>query len=374
MKLICFGFFLLCTLTCLHCQITITNATFPSAGDSLKTAIDAAPVNIVMGSPGGPYNWDLASLQASTRQVTVYQPASAGTASGSFPNAELVTIGVGGFETYFNVAATTFDNLGYFGDDPTGLLPIPGKFVFMPQLPERHAPLSLFSIFQNAADVSLAISLADIPAGILDSLGIPTGLLDSVRVRLSISRTEIADAFGTMRIPGGTYDVLRDKRIDYRQTNIDAHVPFLGWVAISTIIPGISIPPDTLTTFNFYNNSTKEPIAVVTTDNNTFEAQQIEYKDNGIENAVNTISNENEDVSISPNPANSSVNFDLHKMKPGKYSFRLLAANGQIVKTQSLENVHETISIEALDPGIYFYLIFDSKNRIVRTGKIVKNN
>ncbi|MEO6131291.1 MAG: hypothetical protein ABIQ02_05555, partial [Saprospiraceae bacterium] len=124
MKSFCIGFFLLSSLACLQAQITVTNATFPAVGDSLKTATDLAPVNITISGQGGPYTWDFSNLIASTRQATFFQQASAGTAFANFPTAELVTIGEGGFETYYNVSATTFDNLGFYGNDPTGTLPI----------------------------------------------------------------------------------------------------------------------------------------------------------------------------------------------------------------------------------------------------------
>ena len=77
----------------LTAQITITNATFPVAGDSLKTATDLTPDGIVMTPPGGPQTWDFSALYPDTRQVDVFQPASAGTSSANFPGAELVVIG-----------------------------------------------------------------------------------------------------------------------------------------------------------------------------------------------------------------------------------------------------------------------------------------
>ncbi|HQW03874.1 MAG TPA: hypothetical protein PLR30_15405, partial [Saprospiraceae bacterium] len=58
----------------LPAQITITNATFPAAGDTLKTATDLAPAGIVMTSPGGPQTWDFTSLNATTRAVNAFRP------------------------------------------------------------------------------------------------------------------------------------------------------------------------------------------------------------------------------------------------------------------------------------------------------------
>ena len=47
----------------INAQITITNATFPKVGDTLKTAVvfDFAG-NLTMGSTGGPKTWDFSIL------------------------------------------------------------------------------------------------------------------------------------------------------------------------------------------------------------------------------------------------------------------------------------------------------------------------
>ena len=46
-------------------QITVTNATFPVAGDTLKTAVASNPAIgvAVYTAPGGPQIWDLSGLQ-----------------------------------------------------------------------------------------------------------------------------------------------------------------------------------------------------------------------------------------------------------------------------------------------------------------------
>ncbi|MEP6794302.1 MAG: hypothetical protein ABJB16_08255, partial [Saprospiraceae bacterium] len=99
-------FTLLAATVLLPAQIIITNATFPAAGDSLKTATDLAPTGIALTPPGGPQTWDFTSLNPSTRQVTVFQNASNGSAFASFPGAELVTISGAGAETYYDVNAS----------------------------------------------------------------------------------------------------------------------------------------------------------------------------------------------------------------------------------------------------------------------------
>ena len=72
-------------------QITITNAVFPAVGDTLYYALDDQPANLVMTAPGGGQQWDFTNLQPSFTWEEVFQEASTGTVSGSFPSADLVS-------------------------------------------------------------------------------------------------------------------------------------------------------------------------------------------------------------------------------------------------------------------------------------------
>ncbi|MFZ1678124.1 MAG: T9SS type A sorting domain-containing protein [Saprospiraceae bacterium] len=368
-------FTLLAATVMLPAQIIITNATFPAAGDSLKTATDLAPTVIALTAPGGPQAWDFTSLNPSTRQVTVFQPAANGSAFASFPGAELVTINAVGAETYYDVSASAFSILGLTESGLGGGLLDGLALKYTPPSPERRAPTAFFDIHQSESNASIAISTAAIPAGILDSLGIPAGLFDSIRLRINLNRLEVVDGYGTLAIPGGIYDVLREKRTDYTSTAVDVHT-FLGWVDISTIIggqlPGFGV--DTTKSYQFLSNTSKEPIAIATLDPTESFFQDVEYKDLGIPSAVSPVTSESKNVVVSPNPVSNMATFELKNIPSGKYTLRLYDANGQNVFAKELASDHETISLETLSSGIYYYQIVDAKNKIVAMGKMIKVN
>lgn len=355
----------------LPAQITITNATFPAAGDSLKTASDLTPSGIVMTSPGGPQTWDYSTLNPTTRQVTAFQPASEGTASADFPGAELVTISDVGAEVYFDVSATAFSVLGISGSGLGGGFPIETDFRYSPPLVERKAPLNFFDIDQYQSNATISLPSSAIPGGILDSLGIPTGLFDSIRVRISVQRLEVVDGYGTLTIPGGTYDVLRQKRTDYTTTGIDVHT-ILGWVDVATILGMDIFPADTTITFNFLSNSAKEPIAVVTVDSTGLAAAQVEYKDNGIIEAINPVTGETISIFVSPNPVTNDATFELRNMLPGQYILRIFDTNGQRVLVRDLSSDREVVSLQPLSAGMYLYNVVDTKGQVMGTGKLMK--
>ena len=368
---------LLVATTWLTAQITVTNETFPDAGDSLKTATTLTPQGIGITPPGGPYTWDFSALTPSSHQVTVFQPSSNGSAHSSFPGSELVVINDVGTETYYDVNATVFALMGVSGSDLTGGFPIETVLIISPPLPERHAPLKFFDLYNSTSNATVSFPTSALPGGLLDSLGIPSGLLDSIRFRLSIQRLDIVDAFGTLTIPGGTYDVLREKRTDYSSTGIDVHT-LIGWVDISEFIGmgggELGIGNDTTTTFNFLSNTAKEPIAVMTVSTDLSTVEEIEYKDNGISSAVGNAIEERPEVIVSPNPVSGSTTFYFKNTGSGSRLLRLFDSNGYKILEKELNSDQESISLESFSSGVYVYQVTDGKNRTIATGKLIKAN
>ncbi len=363
---------LVATTISLSAQIIVTNSTFPAAGDTLRTATDNNPSGITITPAGGPQTWDFSSLRSDSRQVTTFQPAANGAASAVYPAAELVTISDAGAEIYYDVSATAFSILGISGAGLGGGFPIETDFKYAPPLIERQAPLTFLTISNTSANATIAIPTSAIPGAIFDSLGIPTGLFDSIRVRLNITRFDVVDGYGTLTIPGGTYDVLRQKRTDYTETGIDVRT-FLGWVDISTIIGMGLFPIDTTITYNFISNTDKEPIAVVTVDSTELTAAQVDFKDNGVPSAVNPVTGDVITIIVSPNPTTNETIFELKNTVPGEHTLRLFDSNGKNVLVQNLKSDHDIVLFGSLSGGMYFYNVTNAAGQTVGIGKIMKS-
>lgn len=359
----------------LHAQITVTNATFPAAGDILKTATDLDPDGVTITPPGGPATWDFTGLAATFKSETTFLAASEGSAFASFPNAELVSIGAGGQgETYFDITATSFNNLGFYGSDPAGGVPVPTNFKFSPPVPERRAPLNF--IDNNLAETSLNIVLPidSLLGAILAQLGVPAGLADSLRVRVTASRYDLVDAYGKLTIPGGTYDVLREKRTEYRDTHLDIHT-FFGWIDVTAQAgAGAGLGIDTTVTYNFISPTEKEFIAIVEMDNSGSTVVQVEYKDNNVISGNNSVATTKPEVLVSPNPATDLVVFEMKNFAPGNYSLHLFDARGAVVLVKKWTADSESVSLAGLAEGSYFYQVFDEKNQTKISGKLLKIN
>ena len=243
--------------------------------------------------------------------------------------------------------------------------------IYSPPLVIREAPLNFFDIDSYTSNATISLPTSAIPGAIFDSLGIPTGSFDSVRIRITVQSLRVVDGYGTLSIPGGTYDVLRQKQTDYTTTGVDVHT-FLGWIDVGAIIGGGGlIPPDTTITFNFLSNTEKEPIAVVTVDSTEVAATQIDYKDNGI-SAISPVTEEIAEIIISPNPATDLVTIDIKHNLPGNYSFRLFDLNGQRVLDKDSTSDLEETSIQSLSPGLYIIQVIYEKDQVVGYGKLIK--
>ncbi|MCC6281654.1 MAG: T9SS type A sorting domain-containing protein [Saprospiraceae bacterium] len=359
-------------------QITITASTFPAVGDTFKIAFDLNPDNIQVATPpGGNQLWDFSGLEVSQTDQVVYQAANAGINSMSFPGAELAVIGANG-ETFYNITNNQVQTLGYAGADPANLgIQVLAKF--SPVFVERRAPMNFFDINQQTTALSLPFSASQLPPALFAGLPITP---DSIRVRINTSRLEVVDAWGNCQIPGGTYPVLRQKRTDYTTTGVDAKVPFLGWIDLSSLLGGGGggtignfIGTDTTTTYRFYSGTEKQEIAVATMSNDLSTVETVRFKDNATTVAAPDLDAPGAaNIQAFPNPAVERVRFDCSNLPAEEYTLKIFNIIGKVVWKQNYVitgNRSVTVELEDFRKGTYLYSLIDSKGNIIGTKRLV---
>jgi FlgD Ig-like domain len=259
-------------------QITVTSATFPAAGDTLRLAIDTAPDAgaVTITPPGGAQVWDYTGLQAGSTYSVVFRPAGEGNTQ--VPGAEMVSLVAPGVERYVNL---TSDRVEWLADYGTPLDFIsPRLLEYNPPLVDRRAPINFFDINQYSSGILHPALPSAIEPTLVAALPVPP---DSVRIRIAISRLDAIDAWGSLSIPGGTYNVLREKRTRYMEYRMDGKIPPLGWLDITDValqagFQGLGV--DTVITYHFYNDVEKTPIAIVNTGSDGLRVQQVDFKYN----------------------------------------------------------------------------------------------
>ncbi|NUM77830.1 T9SS type A sorting domain-containing protein [candidate division KSB1 bacterium] len=354
-------------------QITVTNATFPVAGDTLKMAIDNSPsvINSIYTPPGGNQTWDLSGLHVEGTQNFIYRAASEGSVSGQVAGAELVTLPPSPHaEEYYNVTGNRFELQAYYGIAPYDLVSN-ALFTYGPPLVERRAPVNFFDINQSSSGILEKFLPSAFPPALIAALPVTP---DSLRYRVAINRLDVVDAWGSLSIPGGAYNVLREKRTQYRETRLDGKIPPLGWlditdVAIQAGFHGLGV--DTTVFFYFYNDVAKEPIAKVTLNAAQNAALQTLFKyrsaSTSVANAENSIPDSYVLHGNYPNPFNPSTVISFQLPVSSDVTLSIFNTNGQLVRqvaSSKLASGRHSIVWDATNErgervasGVYLYVI-----------------
>lgn len=288
-------------------QITVTNSVFPVTGDTLRYAFGNQPgaINQIFTPPGFGQQWDLSQLQPTQIWNQIMKTPQTGTAAASFPGASLMfNPVVSNDQVYWQVTGDKVNILGYYGLDELGL-GLNLRFQNQPALEESWAPVNFFDLHQSAANVLTAFDAPIAPPQLINL--VPTA--DSFRIRVTYQRISAVDASGTLSIPGGSFEVLRKKRTEYKSMAIDVKVAPLGWIDISTI-GGQQLFPlgtDTITTFHFLNNVSKETIAVCTLNTRQNAVTRVQYKVVSPSVGTGNVVSDQEHFRLYPNPAQHSV-------------------------------------------------------------------
>ncbi|NUQ22429.1 MAG: T9SS type A sorting domain-containing protein [Saprospiraceae bacterium] len=292
-----------------HAQITVTNTAFPVVGDTYNYNIDVNPV--IPGfftPPGFNQTWDFSNLQTDLTSATIFNAPNTGAHSASFPGADLL-VNANGREMYYDVNNSLNGGfvklMGYFGSDPINIginLLVP----YAPPLGVRRSPVNMFDVSAVSSGVLVPFDDVLMPANLRQLLPV---MADSFRIRVAINRIDAVDAWGTLSIPGGCYQVLREKRTAYTEQRLDAKVPPLGWLDITDIaiqtLGLTELGVDTTVEHHFFSNVSKQEIAILRLNNAQSAVEMAWFKAGGnVQLAITNIATTPE---ICPNANNGSI-------------------------------------------------------------------
>lgn len=349
---------------------------FPVAGDTLLTVVDDEPTGVTVTSPGGNQVWNFSQLENDGLRTRVVRAASEGTLFSQFPSTELLLPLGPNAEGYYNLAADRLELVGYAGQDPLGQgLNIVTRF--SPASIERWSQVQFFDLRNSESALLIAFSTASIPGGIFDNLPIAP---DSIRIRIATQRTDLADAWGVVQLPGNLqFSCVREKRTEYRDVRLDAKIGPLPWFDITDLLiqnsplPGLG--RDTIQRYHYWSNEAKEPIAIVTVDMADQSVIGIEYKANPLISSNTELTLSDAALAVFPNPTSSQLNFRLQDLMPGRYHCQLLDATGRLLQQQVWEinsaDHTATLSVEGYPAGSYFCRLLDASGRVLLSRTVV---
>ena len=352
----------------LSAQITVTNAVFPQAGDTLAVDVDLTVDEALITAPGGDQSWDFTNLSAdfSTTQF-VLDPVASGNDT-AFTSADIVIQSeLNQTLSFYRTTPTRFEQIGAIGPDPLGF-GLQFSTAISPADVELEVPLMFFDQNLTSSDINVQFSGDLIPDTLLEQLPIQVAF-DSVRVRVHTDRVDLVDAWGNLTTPAGSFDVLRQKRVATTEVVVEVQVPFLGWFDVTDLLPVDGLGMSETTSYHFYDEEGPEPVAVATMDStSTTSVNRVEYRRG---TTVNTRSlTDLTALSITPNPAPGTASVRATLVRPG-YRLRAVDALGRTVYQTALINSAEVNERMELPGGTYYIGVFDANNRLLGRGGLI---
>lgn len=368
-------FLIVLTYSPIFGQITVQNITIPKVGDTLRTATDNLPSNINITSPGPNQTWDFSNLVAPFVTETVLLNPSQGMSSAEFPTATYLVKQSDNAEFYFRNTNNQTLQLGFTGDAPGGLgINVVAKYV--PPQVEKQTPMSYGDQLSSNTSIDIPFSSSIIPDSILNQLPIRP---DSIRISATFTIETNVDAWGKLSIPGGTYDVLRQKRTTIANRKLEIKSNALPvWIDVTTAfpLPGIT-GLDTTVVYEFWSNVAKEAIAIVSVAGvQSTQATGVTFKadSNVITSAYTKPTTKTGNIHAYPNPAIGSVRFDMVGLSPGNYTVKIINILGMSVWSEKYYiSGSRTVRVELdnFKRGTYLYALINDKGRTITTKRLI---
>lgn len=351
-------------------QITVTNSTFPQAGDTLFTVLDTDS-NIIIGDAGQDMTWDFSSLSGPFGRETLFLDASQGISSAIFPDADIVSISANEQETYYQIFSDRIIEVGRAGEFVQGFdIPI----VYQENPTFRKAPLAFGDIGSDEAVASIELASDVIPEELLASLPIQ---FDSIRISLVVNSDTEVDAWGTVKLPDGEYEVIRDRVNTITDTKLFAKLPFIGWSDATAFLGGIEGFSDAFgvvetTTYNYYSANDKEVIVSVITDDQDM-VTSVEYKGDAIISDIKVVTPQHTMITAYPNPSFGNVSIQMVNYPLGEYKMKVYNVVGKELWSERFQLRSNRVfkaDLMHLSKGTYLYSLFDKNGKKLVTKRI----
>ena len=333
----------------LEAQIVINENNVAPVGSTVVIAYDSVPdATIVPGDAGGNKVWNFSALHEHYYD-TLYMVSPETTPFGqSFPDANYVSERVEGQDTsyaYFVKNSDAMTLLGYSGyssqvEDTVVVNIVPGDTVL--DFPVQYGNHREESYYYQIVMAS------------------PSPGIDSVRYKRSTDKTTDVDAWGTMTIPGGTYDVLRRKTV-FDEADSTWVLLFGSWTLLAN-------NTYTSTSYEWLTNQVTPGFTLVSIDIDEGNITGVNFLKG---NPVGIKQKEVRNLDVYPNPATGRISFETDKHIDGKLTIYNGSGNKIFEKTVSGSKFH--VNVSKLIPGTYFVILDDHyKGTVKYSGKFIK--
>ncbi len=197
-------------------QISITQADYGQAGDSIVVGYDQPSTSISVGGTGS-QTWDFTGLSLNNINTLHFEDPSNTYSGSEFPDADLAIERL--TETiFFQSTSTEFVIDGVAGDGfGLGVSVIAD---FEPNSTQVEFPSTLNTTFVDTAQFDSIVSCVELGFG---------SICDSARLKRILIGTSVFDAYGDISTPGGNYTTVRQYFREDNKDTLWTKIPFIGW-------------------------------------------------------------------------------------------------------------------------------------------------
>ena len=333
-------------------QITITNSNIASAGTTVYLANDTISTDIVPGEPGANKIWDFTSVVANTIDTIDFVLPSSTPYGGDFPEANLA---------FLSSQAETGDAYGYMikNDDKYSnigfVLEIGDTTTYFENLAPEDILLDFPVNYQNNYNEDYIIDI------VIES---PMPEADSMRIKSTVMEETTIDAWGSITIPMGTYNTLR-QRVD--QDQIDS-----TFMKMDGIWVFVFDSESSTTSYSWWTNDNNIDFMLFSIDIDNDSGGEVFGITYFIGSVVGLYETKMSETKVYPNPATDIINFEFD----ASFSGELVIMNemGQAVVRKNLnEQKFSQINISKLVTGMYVYRVTSNSGRLLSSGKLQKH-
>lgn len=355
-------------------QVTINNSVIPMRGDSLERMQDNQPVGISIGIPGAGQIWDFSSLQGPFITTTIVRRPEEGVNFLSFPQAD-VLIKEGNVESYYQSSQTDYSLLGVAA--PLAQLQlnnVAGKYT--PPLPVISTPINYQASYSQNSNLRIAFSTMSLPAELINQLPLQP---DSMRLNQANIVSSVADAWGKLKLPIGEFDVLRVRRQVNITSRVEALLPLIGWLDVTTILEpmiGDFLEDQEIVTYEYYANNVKGPVAIVTMDqDNANEINNVSFFAGKLSTSVRYRDNGRADAYAYPNPSMGYLRIQMVNMPEDSYTIYVYNILGKEIyrKNNIKASGSKIIELGLYDQpkGTYLFSIKNSRGQNLMSKRFI---
>jgi hypothetical protein len=331
-------------------QIVITNDDIAPVGTTVFMASDTLPsAEIIPGDAGANKTWDFSNVTAHSIDTLDLVLPSATPYEDEFPESNFAMSLAS--DSIFIYMTRNEDKLARTGMAIT--LPAEEDPSFWHINPEDillDFPVS----YQNSYNETYVIN---------SIIASPQPGADSIWLKDTYDKETNIDAWGTLIIPMGNFNVLR-QRVDEIETDSIFAKMMGNWMFISATI-------DTSVTYSWWTDDVNVGFSLF-----SFDVDPASGDVDGSVSFMNSLPVGLHEIAMIeskafPNPVSDVLNIEFKEAQSGELT--LYNQVGQLVRSQKLNHQnHVQLQISQLPAGMYLYKISNTSGEVVSSGKVTK--